>query len=53
VNLKLEPGRYDVSWFSAVTGERVPAAQAEGPLWKSPKAPGSLDWALLLKKVSR
>jgi hypothetical protein len=50
VTIKLEPGSYKVSWFDAFTGEVVPLPGARGPNWKSPKAPGWLDWALLLEK---
>ena len=52
VTLKLEPGNYDASWFSAFTGETV-SLPVEGPVWTSPKAPVSpwgMDWALLLQK---
>jgi len=51
VSVKLEPGQYQATWFSAFTGETVALGQAEGATWKSPKAPGWLDWALLLKRV--
>jgi len=53
VTLKLEPGNYDASWFSAFTGETVSLPPVEGPVWTSPKAPVSpwgMDWALLLQK---
>jgi hypothetical protein len=40
VTMTLGPGRYQAAWFSAFT--------VEGPHWKSPRAPGWLDWALLL-----
>ena len=43
VTVSLEPGRYEAAWFSAFTG-------VEGPRWKSPQAPGWLDWALLLRR---
>jgi len=50
VTIKLEPGSYEAGWFSAFTGEKVPLPPVEGPAWTSPKAPGWLDWALLLEK---
>jgi hypothetical protein len=51
VTVTLEPGRYEAQWFSAFTGEWVPAGTVDGGRWKSPQAPGWLDWALLLKRV--
>jgi Protein of unknown function (DUF4038)/Domain of unknown function (DUF5060) len=50
VTVKLEPGAYDASWFSAFTGERIPLPPVQGPSWTLPKPPGWLDWALLLQK---
>ena len=50
VTITLAPGRYQAAWFSAFTGEWVALPPAEGPQWKSPQAPGWLDWALLLKR---
>jgi len=50
VSIKLEPGSYEAKWFNAFTGETAPLPPAEGPVWTSPKAPGWLDWALLLQK---
>jgi len=50
VTVKLEAGSYEASWFSAFTGEIIPIPKAAGPSWKSPRAPGWLDWALLLKR---
>ncbi|HEV8544527.1 MAG TPA: DUF4038 domain-containing protein [Verrucomicrobiae bacterium] len=50
VTVKLEPARYEASWFSAFTGERVPLPELKGGEWTSPKTPGWLDWALLLKR---
>ena len=50
VSIKLEPGSYEAKWFNAFTGETAPLPSAEGPVWTSPKAPGWLDWALLLQK---
>lgn len=51
VTVKLQPGRYQVSWFNARSGESLAVSAAEGPLWTSPTAPDSGDWALLLKRV--
>ena len=36
--------------FSAFTGEKIPLPPVKGPVWTSPKTPGWLDWALLIKK---
>jgi Protein of unknown function (DUF4038)/Domain of unknown function (DUF5060) len=50
VTVKLEPGTYGATWFSAFTGEKVPLPDVQGPSWTSPKTPGWLDWALLLER---
>ena len=50
VTIKLEPGTYQATWFSAVTGQKIPLPQVQGGVWTSPKTPGWLDWALLLEK---
>ena len=50
VTIKLEPGTYEASWFSAFTGEKIPLPPVQGPVWTLPKTPGWLDWALLLQK---
>jgi hypothetical protein len=50
VTVKLEAGAYEASWFSAFTGEKIPLPPIHGPVWTSPKSPGWLDWALLIKK---
>jgi hypothetical protein len=50
VTIKLEPGTYEARWFNAYTGETVPLAPVKGGGWTLPKAPGWLDWALLLQK---
>ena len=50
VKVHLEPGNYEGEWFSAFTGERVRLAPVNGPDWTSPKSPGWLDWAMLLKR---
>ena len=50
VTVKLEPGAYEAIWFSAFTGETIPLPPIQGPTWTSPKSPGWLDWALLVRK---
>ncbi len=50
VTIALEPGTYEAHWFSAFTGEVIPLPPVQGPKWTSPRTPGWLDWALLLKK---
>lgn len=49
VTVRLEPGRYRASWFSASTGERMDLPEVSGGSWTSPDAPDRNDWALLLK----
>jgi hypothetical protein len=51
VTIKLEAGNYEARWFSAFTGEEFPLPPVHGPTWTSPKTPGWLDWALLIKKA--
>lgn len=48
--VKLAAGTYEANWFNAFTGEKIPLPAAKGPLWSSPKTPGWLDWAILLKR---
>jgi hypothetical protein len=50
VTVRLEPGTYEASWFSAFMGEKIPLPPVRGPVWTSPKTPGWLDWALLLER---
>ena len=50
VTVKLEPGTYRATWFSAFTGEKIPLPAVQGPSWTSPQTPGWLDWALLLER---
>jgi len=50
VTVKLEPGAYEAAWFSAFTGEKIPLPLIHGPEWTSPKSPGWLDWAILIKR---
>jgi hypothetical protein len=51
VSVKLEPGRYEASWFNTRSGRTIKLAPAEGPAWTSPAAPDHSDWALLLKRL--
>jgi hypothetical protein len=51
VTVNLPQGQYDATWFSAFSGDTVPLPRVPGGSWKSPKAPGRLDWALLLKRA--
>jgi hypothetical protein len=51
VSIKLEPGRYEASWFNARTGRQTKLAPADGPRWNSPPAPDHGDWALLLRRM--
>ena len=48
--VRLKPGRYSASWFSAMTGERIELPEISGPSWTSPEAPDPNDWALLIQK---
>ncbi|MGA8145115.1 MAG: DUF4038 domain-containing protein [Candidatus Acidiferrales bacterium] len=50
VTIHLLPGRYEGKWFSAVTGEWIALPPVEGPVWTSPSAASSIDWALLLRR---
>ncbi|HXY38482.1 MAG TPA: DUF4038 domain-containing protein, partial [Vicinamibacteria bacterium] len=52
VTLRAEPGRYDASWFDAFTGDTASLGEVSvgGDAWRSPRAPGWNDWALLLKR---
>lgn len=51
VSIKLEPGRYETSWFNARSGRQISLTPAEGPRWNSPAARDYGDWALLLKRM--
>jgi Domain of unknown function (DUF5060)/Protein of unknown function (DUF4038)/Putative collagen-binding domain of a collagenase len=53
VKVKLTPGRYQAGWFNPRTGTTIPLPPADGPVWTSPRAPDSGDWALLLRKATR
>ncbi len=50
ITIRLQPGTYTAKWFGASTGEIIPLPPVQGPVWKIPHPPGSLDWALLLEK---
>jgi hypothetical protein len=50
VTVKLDPGSYEATWVSALSGDKVQLPRAQGPSWTSPDAPGKNDWALLLRK---
>ena len=49
VTIQLQPGHYQVYWFSALTGQIISLPSLEGPSWTSPDAPDQNDWALLLR----
>ncbi len=51
VSIKLEPGRYNTSWFNARNGRQISLPPAEGPRWNSPVTPDHGDWALVLKRM--
>ncbi len=51
VTVQLQPGRYRVYWFSALTGEIIDLPPADGPEWTSPASPDQHDWALLLQRM--
>src|SRR5581483_11565023 len=50
VTVKLEPGKYDATFVSALSGDKISLPAAEGPSWTSPEAPDRYDWALLLQR---
>jgi hypothetical protein len=50
VGVKLESGKYDAVWFSALSGERIALPEIQGGFWRSPDAPDRHDWALLLRR---
>jgi hypothetical protein len=43
VTIKLELGTCVASWFNAGTGEIIPLALANGPVWNLPKNSGSTE----------
>jgi uncharacterized protein DUF4038/collagenase-like protein with putative collagen-binding domain len=52
VTVRLEPGRYEATWFNAFNGEKIALGPVYGRSWTSPEAPSHNDWALLLLKES-
>jgi hypothetical protein len=48
--VKLQGGPFAAEWFDPSTGQHTMLPVAQGPLWTSPPAPTSADWALLLQK---
>jgi Protein of unknown function (DUF4038)/Domain of unknown function (DUF5060)/Putative collagen-binding domain of a collagenase len=50
VTVRLEPGRYEATWFNAFNGEKIPLGPVYGRSWTSPEAPSHNDWVLLLLK---
>lgn len=53
VTVKLEPGTYDATWVSALSGDKVQLPSAQGSSWTSPESPDKNDWALLLQKSNK
>ena len=53
VTVRLQPGRYQATWWNPSTGEKtaLPPVNVTASSWISPPAPGSNDWALLLEKT--
>jgi hypothetical protein len=49
--IKLQPGHYRASWFSALSGETIDQPEVSGSEWTSPEAPDSNDWALLIRAM--
>ncbi len=49
--LRLEPGRYRVTWMRAATGESRALPPADGGSWTSPQVPAGEDWAALLQRM--
>lgn len=50
VTVKLAPGTYRATFFSALSGEKIALPDVEGPSWTSPDSPDRNDWALLLQR---
>jgi hypothetical protein len=48
--VRLEPGRYESTWFNPFSREKIALQTVHGPSWTSPQAPSHNDWALLLLK---
>jgi hypothetical protein len=49
--VKLAPGTYQATWFSALSGEKIELPAVQGSSWTSPEAPDQYDWALLLRRT--
>jgi len=49
VRMKLKPGTYEAAWFDPATGKKISIGTARGPMWSSPVALDTKDWALLLQ----
>ncbi len=51
VTVELQPGKYEGIWWDASTGRKIALAplNVTAASWTSPVAPGSGDWALLLR----
>jgi Protein of unknown function (DUF4038)/Domain of unknown function (DUF5060)/Putative collagen-binding domain of a collagenase len=49
ITVHLQGGPYSGTWFNPSTGASIVLGPVEGPVWTSPTAPDSNDWALLLK----
>lgn len=51
VTVELSAGKYEGVWWDASTGRKIALAplNVTAPSWTSPAAPGSGDWALLLR----
>jgi hypothetical protein len=54
VKVVLQPGQYDGTWYDATTGKKaaLPIVNVTASGWTSPAAPGTSDWALLLRRKS-
>ena len=52
VTVELPPGKYDATWWDAVSGQttNLPQLNVVSATWTSPVAFGTNDWALLLNK---
>jgi hypothetical protein len=54
VTVRLQSGQYGATWWKAATGQQtaLPSFNVTAPSWTSPAAPGTGDWALLLRRRS-
>jgi len=53
VDVRLQPGSYDVTRFNPASGERIALPAATGPVWTSPTSPTTNDWAYRLRRSER